>query len=161
GARIAVTNLAQRVHHAPPQFGAPLIGERHRWRLFDEFLVAPLNTALTLTEVQNIAVAFAQYLKFDVPRALDELFQVNIRDAERLLGFVAGRFPKRQKFLPGADPAPPPSAAASGGLDDQGIPDAARFCRRGVRIADDAVAARHNGHPGRSHLAASMILLAH
>src|SRR4029077_6781209 len=99
--------------------------------------------------------------KFDVPGPLDKLFQVNIRHTERLLGFMPGGFPKRYKFLPSTCDAHSPSAAACRGFDDQGIADTGRFGCQGVWIAHDSLAARHNGYPCCSHLAARLIFLSH
>ena len=92
--------------------------------------MSPLNAALTFTQMQNIAVAVAQYLKFDVPWALDEFFQVNIRDSERLLGLLPSRFPKRREFFPSADNAHSPTPATCSRFDDQRVTDVGRFCHR-------------------------------
>ena len=50
-------------------------------------LVTPLNGAVSLEEVHNVAVSIAEYLDFDVTRSLDELLEEQCAITERCLGF--------------------------------------------------------------------------
>ena len=67
---------------------AHLFGERRRRRLLDQLLVPPLNRALALAEVNQVAEVVAQDLELDVPRRLDVLLDVDVADAERRLGLA-------------------------------------------------------------------------
>ena len=48
--------------------------KQRRRRLLDDFLVAALDRAFALAEVDDIAVLVAKHLNFDVARIRDELF---------------------------------------------------------------------------------------
>ena len=51
--------------------------------------MTPLDAALAFAEMDNVAVIISQYLKFDVPRPLDELLEVHVRNAECLLRLIS------------------------------------------------------------------------
>ena len=59
-----------------------------RRRLLDQLLVAALDRAVALAEVDHVAVLVAQDLDLDVARPLDELLEVDARVAERGRGLV-------------------------------------------------------------------------
>ena len=65
------------------QLAAHLLGERDRRRLFEQLLVAALDRALALAEVDDRAVMIAEDLELDVARVLDVLLDVDVADAER------------------------------------------------------------------------------
>ena len=48
--------------------------DQRRRALLDHLLMAPLDRALALAQVDHVAVLVAQQLDFDVPRALDQPF---------------------------------------------------------------------------------------
>ncbi len=51
-------------------------------RLFNQFLVSALHRAVTLTQVNHIAMTVAEKLHFNVTGVFTELFDVHIRVAE-------------------------------------------------------------------------------
>ena len=57
--------------------------EQRRGRLFHDLLIAALDRAFALAEMNDIAVLVAQYLDFDVPRVLDEFLDEYAVVAER------------------------------------------------------------------------------
>ena len=57
-----------------------------RGRLLDELLVAPLDRAVALAEVDGVALAVGQHLDLDVARRADVLLDVDGAVAERRLG---------------------------------------------------------------------------
>ena len=73
----------------PPSSRARLLVHHRRGRFLNELLVAALDAAFALAEVDDVAVLVAQHLKFDVPRALDEFLEIYIGHRRRL---VAPRF---------------------------------------------------------------------
>ena len=90
---------------------------------FDEFLVAALDGAISLAEVEDFAFAVAEDLDFNVVRVLDEFFDVDVGVAEALLGFAAGgvvAFAKRDVVV---DDAHASAAAAGDCLDHYGVAD--------------------------------------
>jgi hypothetical protein len=64
---------------APP--GA-IVQSRSR-RFFNYLLVAPLNRALAIEEVQDTAIVIAENLNFDVPWLLDVFLDIEARIAKR------------------------------------------------------------------------------
>ena len=71
--RIVVDRLGQRdslcAHQAPRVF----LVKQGRRRLLDDLLIAALDRAFALAEVNNVAVLVAQHLDFDMTRIDDEL----------------------------------------------------------------------------------------
>ena len=61
------------------------VGQRGRRRLLEELLVAALDAALAIVQVDHVAVTVGHDLDLDVPRPLDELLDVDAALAERLL----------------------------------------------------------------------------
>jgi hypothetical protein len=66
---------------------------------FEDFLVAALNGALAFAEGYAVAILVGEELNFDVARAFDELFEVNLAGAECAFGFAAGRGKGRGKVF--------------------------------------------------------------
>ncbi len=70
-ARAPVAAGAGRLDGRLPHRRPRLVVEEHAGRLLDDLLVAPLEGALALAEVDDIAVAVGQDLDLDVPGAVD------------------------------------------------------------------------------------------
>src|SRR5256714_12085519 len=100
--------LHRRVAHRLPECR----GQRRRWRLFDQLLVAALNRALTLAEVNDIAGRVAEHLNLDVTRDLDIFFDVDCGVVEGDFGFVTRCRQRRQQLGLIADDAHAAPAAA-------------------------------------------------
>src|SRR3972149_3363696 len=86
GAGVDVLHRLRGLHgdlaHARPQVGIHM----HRGRFFDNLLVPPLQAALALVEVDDVAVRVGQQLDLDMPRAGDQLLQVDRPVAEGRFG---------------------------------------------------------------------------
>ena len=82
--------------------------DRDRRRLLDDLLVAALQRALALAEVDEVAVAVAEDLHLDVARPLDELLDVDAVVGEERLALRrrAGeqRSAARRRRAPAASP---------------------------------------------------------
>src|SRR5262249_23426728 len=65
-------------------------------RLLDELLVAPLDRAFALTEVDHVAPAVGQDLDLDVPGLLDGTLQVDGGVADRAPGLAARHAERRR-----------------------------------------------------------------
>ena len=64
--------------------------DQRRRALLHHLLMAALDGALALAQVDHVAVAVAEDLDFDVARALDQLLDVDFGVAEGALGFAGG-----------------------------------------------------------------------
>ena len=90
-----------------------LLGERRRRRLLDQLLVAPLDRALALAEVDDVAVLVAEDLELDVARRLDVLLDVDVAHAERGLGLALRRLDRMRQLAGRAHDAHAAAAAAA------------------------------------------------
>jgi hypothetical protein len=77
--------------------------------------VAPLDGTLALAEDFDIAVVVGHQLEFDVARAFDELFAVQVGAGEGAAGLLLGLVEHVRQFFGGRTtrmPRPPPPALA-------------------------------------------------
>src|SRR5690606_6782500 len=137
-----------------------LLGGRHRRPFLDQLLMAPLNRALTLAEVDDVAVMVAENLDLDVTRILDVLLDVDVAVAERGLGVALRRLERLGEIRSRADDAHAAPAAARHGLDDDRIAELLRDLQRLLFALDRAVAAGQYGHARLLHRAARARLVA-
>src|SRR5580704_18268748 len=79
-------------------FGTLLVVQGWRRRFFDEFLMPALDAALAFAQVHHAPMLVSQYLKFNMPRPLNEFLQIYIGRSESLLRLVACR-PERCRHL--------------------------------------------------------------
>ena len=140
---------------------AQRVVDRRRGRLLDELLVASLDRAVPLAEVDHVAVPVGEHLHLDVARILDEPLDVDGRVGEVLLP-LPRRSVERALGVAGlADDLHALAAAAGGGLDDQRVADlvAERDHRR--RAVDRIDGAGDDRHAGGAHRSARRGLRAH
>jgi hypothetical protein len=134
--------------------------ERGGRRFFNQLLMAPLNGAFALAQVQR-ALLIGQYLNFDVAGTLDKFFQVDGGIAERLERLGCGGVecsvkPRRIRYHPHAF-----ATTARDGLHDHRVPDFIRE-RPGLRaIADRGITTRYHRYAGLAHAPACLDLVAH
>ena len=112
---------------------AERVVDRRRGRLLDELLVASLDRAVPLAEVDHVPVPVREHLDLDVARILDEPLDVDGRVGEVLLPLPRRGVERTLGFAGLADDLHALAAAARGGLDDERVPDlvAERDHRRG------------------------------
>jgi hypothetical protein len=91
--------------------------------LLDDLLIAPLDRAFALEQVDDIAVLVAQHLDLDVARALDELLDEDPVVAEAGLGLGADGREALLDVLAMPGDADALAAAAGRGLDHHRIAD--------------------------------------
>src|SRR5690606_16734918 len=118
-----------------------------RGRLLDDLLVAPLDRALALPEVEA-ALLVGQHLDLDVARLLDVLLDEDSLVAERRLGLAARRAEALGDLLLAARDAHALAAAAGRGLDHHRIADLVGDARRRRGIGDLADVAGHRADAG-------------
>jgi hypothetical protein len=95
--------------------------------------VAPLHGAVALAQMNDVALAVSQDLKFDVPRPLQEFLHVDLVVAERGARLGLGDADGVQQRGFGVHDAHAAAAAAAGGLDDHRIADVAGHAQVLVR----------------------------
>ena len=107
--------LAHRLAH----FGR----DEGRRRFLDHLLVAALDRAFALAEVEDVAVLVAEHLDLDVARLLDELLDEDAVVAEAVEALALGRFEALAHVLLGPGEAHALAAAAGRGLHHHRIAD--------------------------------------
>ncbi len=158
GARAHVPDGPRGPHrvraHAPPR----VLVQQRRGRLLDDLLVAALEAALALAEVDDVAVGVGQHLDLDVPGIGDEPLDQQRGVPERGGGRAARRLDGLGHLLRRAHDQHALAAAARRGLDQHGIADAAGRLGEvvgGLRSAGD------DGHARRRHGGLGADLVAH
>ena len=117
------------------------VADEGRRRFLDHFLVAALDRALALPQVDAVAVRVAQHLDLDVARLLDELLDEDAVVAEAVAGLVAaGGVPLEGLLVVVRDPQPL-AAAAGRGLDHHRVADLLRDLDRILGALDRGVVA--------------------
>ena len=119
----AVARRARRVDADRADARAELVVHRRGRRLLDELLMAALDGAVALAQVDDVAVRVGEYLHLDVPRIDDQLLDVHVG-----IGEVRLPLPPRRLEGPGGavrrlDDLHALAAAARGRLDQQRIAD--------------------------------------
>ena len=120
--------------------------ERGRGAFFPDLLVAPLQRAVALAEMDGAAAAVAEHLDFDVARLLQIFFQIDRGVAERRFGFVGRGRQRQHQVVGGLRHLHAASAAAGGRLHQHRKADRLRDRHRVVVGTDRAVGARHHGN---------------
>lgn len=95
-----------------------LLGEMGRRSNLDDLLVATLDGAVTLEQVDAVALSISEQLDFDVPRALEESLDEDSAIAERGLGLADCTLEGILELLLAADDTHSTSSTSHGGLDD-------------------------------------------
>ena len=161
GARVGVLHRLGGVDDDAAHLLPHFVAERGRRRLLDELLVAPLDRALALAEMDHRAVVIAENLELDVPRRLDVLLDVDVGDAERRLRLALRGLHRVRQLRRRPHDAHAAAAAAGRRLHDHRIADLLRELERLLLVVDRAVAARENRHAGLLHHAARARFVAH
>ena len=116
----------------------PLLVEIGGRRPLDHLLVAALDGAVALEQVDQVAVGVAQQLDLDVPRAADQLLEVDLVLAEGGLGLAPRREHGIQQLLLAVDRPHATTAAAPGGLEHHRVADLGREPLDGGRVVGQA-----------------------
>jgi hypothetical protein len=119
-----------------------------RGRLFDHLLVAALQGAFALMQIDRVAVRIADQLDLDVARLLDELLDKDAVVAESVLRLGLAGGEALGRFLVVVGHAQALAAAAGRRLDHHRIADALRDLDRLLRRVDGGVMAGNGIDPG-------------
>ena len=144
---LVVDGLGQR-HGLLAHRLAGLLVEKRRRRLLDDLLVAALDRAFALAEIDGVAMRVGQHLDLDMARIDDELLDEDAVVAEGGFRLVPGRLEAlaRLGLVPGDAHAL--AAAAGRCLQHHGIADLGSDLHRMVGIVDDAQIAGNGAHFG-------------
>ena len=85
----AIAHVGHRLGDEPAHMLALLGRDRRGGRLLQHLLVAPLQRAVALAEVDGVALAVAEDLELDVARVAEIFLDIDGVVAERALGFGA------------------------------------------------------------------------
>ena len=135
--------------------------EQRRGRFLDHLLVAALDGAFALAEIDDVAVLVAQHLDLDVARVLDELLDEHAIVAEARLGLRAGETEAFLGLLGVVGDAHALAAAAGRGLDHDGIADLGGDLHGMLGVGDLAEVARHGRDLGLGRRLLALDLVAH
>jgi hypothetical protein len=128
--------------------GAGRLVEEGRRRLLDDLLVAALDGAFALAQMDDVAVLVAQHLDLDVARLGDEFLDEDAVVAEGGFGLALGGAEAVAGLLVVPGDAHALAAAAGRRLDHHRIADGRGDADRLVGILDQAHMARHRGDAG-------------
>src|SRR5690606_36423295 len=120
--------LAHRLAH--------LFGDEGRRRFLDDLLVAALDAALTLVEVERVAVLIAEDLDFDVARVEDELLDEDAVVAEAVQPLTLDALEALADVLFVIGEAHALAAAARRGFHHHRIADLVRDAHRMFGVVD-------------------------
>ena len=111
-----VTDRARALNGDPADAPPRAVFQPWRGRFFDDFLMAPLDRALAVVEMDHAAITVGQDLDLDVARLVDEFFNVeaSIAEGRRRLPSQPRDRPTtpRAASAPDRSPLPPPPATA-------------------------------------------------
>ena len=123
GAGAAVVDLLAGVHAAFRHFVFQVQRNVGGRRLFHHFLVATLQGAVPVAEMDGVAGAVGQHLDFHMAGVLQKLFHVDGGVAEGVLGFRAGQGDGVEQLVAAFHHAHAAPAAAGGRFDDHRVAD--------------------------------------
>ena len=148
GAGIDIIDRANNLQRQIADFLAFLAGEIGRRRQFDDLLMPPLDRAVPLEIMHDVAVLIPHDLDFDVLGILQVFFQKDRGVAESGQGLGGGRFEAFQQFLLIAGHPHATAATTGGGLDDDRIAALLGENQRVFFTGDGLGGSRHNRNPG-------------
>ena len=161
GAGVDVADRLRRGHrrlaHARARRG---VDDRRR-RLLDDLLVAALDRALALAEVDDVAVRVGEHLDLDVARLLEVALEKDRVVAERALRGALRGVERGAQLLLVAGDAHADATAARARLDEHRVADAPRRRRRFRRCRRAHPLPGHDRHARVAHALARGHLLAH
>ena len=140
---------------------AQLVVDQRRRRLLDQLLVAALDRAVALAQVDDVAVLVGQHLDLDVARVGQVALEVDRRVGEELLALARGALERVLELVGLERDAEALAAAAAGGLDGDRVADVLGDLAASSTVSTGLGRARHDRHAGALHQLARPRLGAH
>ncbi len=156
-----VTDGLGRLHRRLAHRLAHRVGHARRCGFLDHLLMAALQRAIALKQMDDIAVTVPKHLHLNMPWAGDVFLDQHARIAEGRLAFALRAFQRGGEILCVIDAAHAFAAAAGHRLDENRIADLARFAGQMFRGLVVAQVARHHGDTGFCHERLGAILQSH
>ena len=158
---VVADGLGQRDGLRPHRLAGLGVEERAR-RLLDHLLVAPLDRAFALAEMDDVAVLVAEHLDLDMARLLDIFLDEHavVAEARLGLGLSTSRSPPRTSLRAPGD-AHALAAAAGRRLDHHRIADLVGDLGRLLGVLDHAEMAGHGRDLGLGGELLRLDLVAH
>ena len=153
GAGVAVAGASGQGHRHLPHARAQLCAHERRRALLEHLLVAPLQRALPLEEVDGVAVRVGQHLDLDVAGSVDDLLEIDGGVPEGAQGFARRALQGRGQVLGAGHQTQALSAPARRGLDHHREADLRRAQGDARFVGERLHGPRHHGHargPGRA-----------
>jgi hypothetical protein len=156
-----ITDRLRRLDRCASHALAHVLWKARRRCFLDHLLMAALDRAIALEEIDAIAVAVGEHLDFDVARMLEIFLDEHAIVAERRSRFPFGAGELRSKFAWARRHFHALAAAAGGGFDQNGIADAFRLALEKIGRLILAVIAGHERNAGFFHQRLGFGLAAH
>src|SRR5271163_864314 len=161
-ADVRIADYFGRAHCSLAHLLAQTRRQNRARRLLDHLLMAPLNRAVALAEVNRRAMQIGQNLKLDVTRTLEIFLQVHLARAERRLGFTLRQREQPRQLVAVAGNSHPFAAAARGRLDQYRVAEAFRVGLGLSQLGDSGpLAARQDRDARALHDSARARFVAH
>ncbi len=160
-ARALIADRQSRIGRSLRHGGARLLRKPGRRTLLDHLLVAALQRAVALEEVDAASMAVGEHLHLDVAGRGDVFLDQHPPVAEGALRLAAGAFERRLEFDMRVDPAHAASAPARDRLDQDRVADLVGLLAQELRVLVVAVVARDDGNAGLLHQRLGRILQPH
>ena len=122
------------------------LGQKRRRRPLDHLLMAPLDGAIPLEQMHQIAVEIPQDLDFNVARPPHQLLDVHLVVAERGPGFASRGLDERRKLPCRLDHAHAAAAAAPTGLEHERVAETPCEVLDPLAVARQRPGRRQDGH---------------
>src|SRR5690606_25450779 len=152
GAGAAVPQLDTGLYATGLNLGAGLLVDTGGGCFLDNLLVATLQGAVTVPQVDGVALAVGQHLHFHVTRVGQELFQVDHGVAEGRARFGAGQADRLDQVFFLVHHAHAAPTAATSSLDDHRIADpTADLQALFLVLGQGAIGAGHGRYAGLLH----------
>ena len=116
--------------------------------LLDDFLISPLDGALTLAQMDDVPVRIGQDLDLDVPGAWDVALQKDAIIPEALSRLLPGFLESGGEFLGPVHDAQAPASAARGRLDENRVPELFGDSLQALRVVCRHLVTGDHGNPG-------------
>lgn len=121
GTGVLVVDGASSSDSLGAQFGTQLFSQARGRGLFNDLLMASLDRAIALKQVDDVVVLVGKHLDFDVARTLQVLFDQHLVVAKGLDGLALGRLEHLFKLRGRSHDTHTFASAALDGLDQDGI----------------------------------------
>ena len=158
---VLVTHRFRRLYRQAADVLALFRGKLRAGGDLDQLLVAALDGAVPLEQVDGIAVAVSQHLNLDMARVHNAFFHEHLGRTESLGGL--GDHPRVLGFqlFRRITPANAPATTTGGGFQHHRVADLVGQLQRVIQVCQVALGTRGDGHTGRPHTVPGLGFVAH